>query len=135
MKNELGKTAVSWPAQSGQDFYWLLVGTDDTLKKRSSAVRGVIAALAAAEDFMKHQPNEAKTIVASQVGSNHMPELWETSRFDLSLSRPVVLIMESQLRWMNSGKGVQEFKMPDLLEFIYFDALNSVKPEKIKILH
>jgi hypothetical protein len=64
-----------------------------------------------------------------------MPELWETSRFDLSLSRPVVLIMESQLRWMNSGKGVQEFKMPDLLEFIYFDALNSVKPEKIKILH
>jgi ABC-type nitrate/sulfonate/bicarbonate transport system substrate-binding protein len=135
MENELGKNAISWPAQSGQDFYWVLVGTDDTLKKRSSVIRGVLAALASADDFIKAQRDEARKIVAAQVGSNHMPELWETNRFSLTLSRPVILAMESELRWMNSRPGVEKFKMPDLLDFIHFDALNSVRPEKIQMTH
>ncbi len=64
-----------------------------------------------------------------------MPELWDTHAFTLSLSRPFVVAMEAELRWMNSRQGVEKFKMPDLLDFIHFDALNSVKPEKIEMLH
>lgn len=135
MQEKLADNAVTWPAQSGQDYYWLLVGTEDTLRKRSAAIRRVLAALASAEDFIKNNGNEAKRIVASQLGSAHMPDLWETSSFELTLSRPVVLAMESELRWMNSMNGVREFKMPDFLDVIYFDALKSVRPEKIKMLH
>ena len=135
MKNDLKENAMSWPAQSGQDFYWLLVGTDDTLKKRSSAIRGLLSALASAEDFIENQQNEAKRVVASQVGSNHMPELWERGRFGLALSRPFVQAMEAELRWMNSKQPDQQYKMPDLLNFIHFDALESVRPEKVQMLH
>ncbi len=39
MQKKLGTNGVSWSAQGGQDFYWLLIGTDDTLRKRSSAIR------------------------------------------------------------------------------------------------
>ncbi len=134
MQNELGKNAVSWPAQSGQDFYWLLVGTAETLTKRSSAIRSVLAALASAEDFMENQADEAKRIVASQIGSSHMPEFWETSHFTLTLSRPFVLAMEAELRWMNSIQGVQGFKVPDFVDYIHFEALESVNPEKVKTL-
>jgi len=135
MRTELGANAISWSAQSGQDFYWLLIGTDNTLKKRSSEIRRVLAALALAEDFVKDQRDEAKRIVASQVGSNHMPELWQTSRFELSLGRPFVVAMEAEIRWMNYKQQIQQFKMPDLLDFISFDALNSVRPDKIQMLH
>ncbi len=135
MQTELGDNARSWSAQSGQDFYWILVGTDDTLRKRPSEMCGVLAALALAEGFVKNQRDEAKRIVASQVGSNHMPELWQTSRFELSLSRPFVTAMEAEIRWMNSKQQIQGFKMPDLLDFISFDALNSVNPDKIQMLH
>lgn len=135
MQKELGTNGVSWSAQGGQDFYWLLIGTDDTLRKRSSAIRAVLAALASADDFIKAQREEARKIVAAQVGSNHMPELWETHGFTLSLSRPFVVAMESELRWLNSKQGVEEFNMPDFLDFIHFDSLNSVRPEKIQMLH
>ncbi len=133
METELGENAISWPAQSGQDFYWLLVGTADTVKKRSSAIRGVLAALSSAEDLAREQRNEAKKIVASQIGSAHMPKLWEANRFALTLNRPLILAMEAQFRWIKSKEGIQGLKMPNFLDFIYFDALNSVRPDKIRI--
>jgi ABC-type nitrate/sulfonate/bicarbonate transport system substrate-binding protein len=135
MQEGLGQNAISWPAQSGQDFYWLLVGSENTVSKKSSAIRAVLAALASAEDLVKNEPNEAKRIVAKQVGSNHMPELWETSGFTLSLSRPVILAMEAELTWMNTKQGVHGLKVPDLVDYIHFEALESVNPEKVKTLH
>jgi ABC-type nitrate/sulfonate/bicarbonate transport system substrate-binding protein len=134
MLEGLGKNAVSWSAQSGQDYYWLLVGADGTVRKRTSAIRGVLAALALAEDFVKNRRDEAKRIVASRIGSNHMPELWETSEFTLTLSRPVILAMEAELAWMNAGQRIQKFKAPDLVNYIHFEALESVNPEKTKTL-
>jgi ABC-type nitrate/sulfonate/bicarbonate transport system substrate-binding protein len=135
METELGKNAISWPAQSGQDFFWTLVGTDDTLKKRSSAIRGVMTALCSAEDFANTQRNEAKKIVAAQIGASHLPELWETNSFSLGLSRPLILAMESQFRWIKSKEEVRVFKMPDFLNFISFDHLNAVRPERVQMLH
>jgi NitT/TauT family transport system substrate-binding protein len=135
MESELGKNGASWSAQCGQDFYWLLIGRDETIKKRPTEIRGLLAALASAEDFIRDHRDEAKKIVASQVGPKHMPELWETNGYTLSLSRPFLVAMEAEFRWMQTRQGVQEFKMPDLLDFIHFDALNSVRPEKIQMLH
>ncbi len=135
MQKELGKNAISWSAQSGQEVYWLLVATEDTLRKRSSAICAVLAALGSAEDFIKNQPNEAKRIMASQIGSNHMPELWETSGYTINLSRPVVLAMEAELEWMNSRLGVKPLKRPNFLDYIHFDALESVNSERVKTLH
>jgi ABC-type nitrate/sulfonate/bicarbonate transport system substrate-binding protein len=135
MVTELGNNAISWPAQSGQDFFWTLVGIDDALKKRSSAIRSVMAALCSAEDFANTQRNEAKKIVASQIGASHLPELWETNSFSLGLSRPLILAMESQFRWIKSKEGVRVFKMPDFLNFISFDYLNAVRPERVQMLH
>jgi NitT/TauT family transport system substrate-binding protein len=134
MQEGLGQNAMSWSAQSGQDFYWLLVGTKDIVKRRSSAIQGVIAALVSAEDVIKKQRNEARRIVASQIGPNHMPELWETSGFTLNLSRPVILAIEAELTWMNSSQGVQEFKVPNLMDYVHFETLESVNPEKVKTL-
>ncbi len=135
IQKELGKNALSWPVQSGQPFYGVLVGTDATLKKRPAATCGVLAALISAENFTKNNQDDAKRIVASRIGSNHMPELWEASGFRLTLSRPVILAMESELRWMNSSQRVETFKMPNLLDFIHFESLSSVSPEKIQMLH
>lgn len=132
MQERLGENAVSWAAQSGQDYYWVLVGTEDILKQKSSAINRLLTALASAENLVKKDRNEAKRIVASQIGSNHMPDLWETSDFTLDLSRPVILAMETEITWMNSVDGNQYFKTPDLLQYVHFRSLESINPEKNK---
>lgn len=135
MEQELGANAVAWTAQSGQDYYWLLVGRDETVRKRSRAICGVLAALAAADEFIRNHRDDAERIVASQLGSDHIPDIWEKPGLKIELSRPFVLAMEAEMRWMNSRNGAQTFRMPDLVDFIHFEALESVNPEKVKMLH
>ncbi|AFM26152.1 ABC transporter substrate-binding protein [Desulfomonile tiedjei] len=135
MENTLGDKMISWPAQSEQDYYWLLVGTNSTLERQSSEIKKILSALDAADDFLHNHRDEALRILVSKLGPHHIPEVWENSSFDLSLSRPFVLAMEAELRWMKSSQGVQEFEMPDLLDFIHFGVLQSVRPEKVQMLH
>lgn len=135
MENALGEKGVSWPAQSGQDYYWLLIATESTLNKRSSAIRKMLSALDASDDFLHNNRGETQRILASELGTRHTPEIWRDTDFDLTLSRPFLLAMEAELRWMKSSEGVHDFTMPDLLDFIHFDALQSVRPEKVQMLH
>ncbi len=135
MEKKLGANAVSWPAQSGQNYYWLLVARKETVTKRSHAIRCVLAALAEADEFVRNHRENAERIVASQLGSDHIPDVWEKTGLKMELSRPFVLAMEAEIRWMNSRHGAQTFRMPDLVDFIDFEALESLNPEKVKILH
>jgi ABC-type nitrate/sulfonate/bicarbonate transport system substrate-binding protein len=135
LETQLGTNAISWPPQTGRDFYWLLVGKDDTIKRRAADMRGVLAALASAEDFMKGHPDEARRIVVSELGSEVKPELWESVKCELSLSRPCLLAMEAQLKWLKARQNSQKFEMPNFLEYIHFDALKSVRPEAIRMPH
>ena len=127
-KEELGTNAVSWPAQSGHGYYWLLLGTTETIKKRSSAIRRVLAALASAEEFIKNHKDEAEQIMARHMGSSHTS--WKTHSFRLELTRSLVIEMENQIQWMDPQRLSN---MPNLLDYIHFDALESVNPGKVKI--
>jgi NitT/TauT family transport system substrate-binding protein len=135
IEGKLGINAISWSAQKGQVYYWLLVGRDDTLKRRSADMRGVLTALTSAEEFMKGNPDEARRIVVAETGSEVKPGLWESVKCELSLSRPCLLAMEAQLKWLKARQGSQKDKMPNLLEYMHFDALNSVRPEAVQMPH
>jgi ABC-type nitrate/sulfonate/bicarbonate transport system substrate-binding protein len=131
----LGNNGVSWLCQSGQDMYLLLVSTDEVIKRRTVAVRRFLGALASSEEFIKNNNDTAEQIVASQLGLNHVDSSWRKHRFGLGLDHPLMMTMEILIRWIKRKSGTQQSDIPDLMKFIYFDALNAVKPEKIKIPH
>ncbi|MEW6111374.1 MAG: ABC transporter substrate-binding protein [Thermodesulfobacteriota bacterium] len=133
-KDELGTNAVSWPAQSGEDEYWLLLSTDEIVKKRSPAIERFLSALAWAEEFIRNNETEAIQLMGQQLGSRHKSSLWRNHNFRLGLNRPLIVKMEDELRWMKSSPGSRAPDMPDVLDFIYVDGLSSVSPEKVKIL-
>lgn len=134
-KQELGRNAVSWEGQSGQDEYWLLLSTAGNIEKKSRAIRRFLAALASAEDFIKNNEIEAIGLTAKQLERPHLASFWRNNRFGLGLHRPLILKMEAELEWVKSGPGTGQSDIPDLNSFVYFDALNSVEPTKIKLLH
>ncbi|HTY23428.1 MAG TPA: NrtA/SsuA/CpmA family ABC transporter substrate-binding protein [Desulfomonilaceae bacterium] len=134
--NNLGTNALSWPAQSGQSYYWLLLGTENTIKRRSRAVQAFVSSMISAEEFVKNHQDEAKGIVARKSGSSHHIEIvWKEIQFAVGLDHPLILTMETELRWMFPDLQTKQSDIPDILNFIYFDALRSVQPERIKILH
>jgi len=133
-KKELGTNAVSWPGQSGQDEYWLLLGTQGTIEKRSDMIRRFLAALDSAEAFIKTDSNRAMGIVAKELEQRHLEWSWKDHRFVLGLHRPLVLKMEAELKWLGSAPGARQSNVPDVYELIYFDALRSVAKEKVRMI-
>lgn len=134
MANELGSNAVIFPAQSAQGYYWLLLGTEDRLKKRHRAVQNLMLSLISADEFLKKHRDEARKIVARKLGFNDLPG-WESTDFDVSIDRSLTLAMEAQIRWMDPSLVKRPSETPNLLKFIYFDALKSAQPQRIKMTH
>ncbi len=132
--NELGANAFNESAQSGQSYYFVLLGTEDLVKKRPHAVQGFVSSLISAEEFLKNHRNEAKMIVAEKLGLKNLSSLWAKTSFEVCLDHPLILTMEAQMRWINPCINADPSEMPNLLKFIYFDALRSVRPERIKML-
>ena len=135
ISGELGAKLVSWPMQSVQHYYWFLLGTSEGIRKRPHAIRNFVASLVSAENFMKKQMDESKRIVARKLGPNHIDSLWSELRFVVGLDDSMGLMMKSEMRWMNPDRHAKDSAAPDILPFIYFDALNSVQPERIKMVH
>ena len=77
-KKQLGTNEISWPGQSGQDEYWLLLSAARVIQKRSRAIRSFLVALTSAEDFVASHDTEARRIVAKQLGDGHMDALEES---------------------------------------------------------
>jgi ABC-type nitrate/sulfonate/bicarbonate transport system substrate-binding protein len=134
-KQEMGTNAVSWAGQSGQDEYWLLLSTVGIIEKKSRAIRRFLTALASAEDLIKSNEIEAIGIMEKQLENRNLVALWRNHRFGLGLHRPLIMKMEAELEWVKSGPVARQSDIPDLHDFVYFDALNSLEPTKIKMLH
>lgn len=133
-KRQLGANAVSWPGQSGQDEYWLLLASNETIEKRPEAVRSFLRALNAAEAFIGESRDRAIRIVSGQLQDQHLPTSWKNHKFLLGLHRPLVLKMEAELIWLSSAPGADRIPKLDLYKMMYFDALRSVAKDKIAIL-
>jgi NitT/TauT family transport system substrate-binding protein len=135
VSKDLGANVVSWSAKSEQNYYWLLLGTADRIAKMPRTIHDFVSSLVSAEEFIKNHRNEAKSIVARKLGSRHRESAWEEPQFAVGLDHPLILTMEAEMRWTDPALEAKQSDIPDLLSFIYFDALNSVKPESIRILH
>ncbi len=63
MKQALGDNAVSWPGQSGQPYYFVLLASEGFVNERPLAVERFVKALVQAEEFLNRNNEEAKEIV------------------------------------------------------------------------
>lgn len=133
-KNELGTNGTVQSAQSGYGHFWILVSTVEKIQSKSSAIHRFVHALALAEEFIKDDKGKAEQIVAAQLGSNYTS--WEDHDFRLDLDRFLVISMENQLKWKLGNPKTPSGKiLPNFLDYIYFDALQKVNPEKVRMMY
>ena len=135
VKNELGSNAMVWDGFGGQEYYWLLLAKNETIKRRPLAVQRLLRALISAENFILMKTSDAQSIVAQHSGSQGIQSLPNDHVFSSNLDRPLIVAMEAQARWVKSKSPGGQSDFPDFLDFIYFDALEAVKPEGVRIIH
>ncbi len=67
MVKQLGAKGARWPAQSGQEYYMVLLARDGFLKKQSKTMESFLAALLEAEGFIARYPGPGAGHLAPEV--------------------------------------------------------------------
>ncbi|TSA54154.1 MAG: hypothetical protein D4R38_02765 [Dehalococcoidia bacterium] len=136
LRERLGDSVVTWPAQSGQDFYWLVISRDDVLKTRPALGEKFFRAMVKAEAFAAEHPEEAQAIVAQRlnISDAYIKYTWTRSKFEVSLPRALVIVMEDEARWMIKNGLTTATKVPNYINYIYFDGIQAAKPGAVTII-
>ncbi|MBW7997150.1 MAG: transporter substrate-binding domain-containing protein [Candidatus Glassbacteria bacterium] len=89
-----------------------------------------------ATDFLNNNKEESQKIIANRL--NLIKEVvalhWDDFTFNLSLDQTFFINIESEARWAIRNELTDKTKVPNYLEYIYIDALESVKPEAVTII-
>jgi len=135
IKERLGADAVSWPGQSRQAYYLLLMTRDSFVSKRPGTSERLLRALIEAEDYAATHVREAQDIVAKRLehDSPAIQALWPRCDFRVRLDQDLLLLMEEEARWVLRHKRLQK-EMPNYLDVVHRDALRRIKPEAVSII-
>jgi NitT/TauT family transport system substrate-binding protein len=132
----LGDNAITWSAQGYQDTYTLLYSTDEFIKNHPQIVERYIKSLLQAEQYTEDNNTEIKDFTAKvfHYDSDYINTSWPRITFKLSLDQELILILENVTRWAIENRMTIKTKSPNYLDYIYFDALNALKPEAVNII-
>lgn len=137
IKKKLGDMAVSWSGQSGRRQYFLLVARKQLVDSRPEMMRRLLLALQQAETFVANNPKQTQDFLTKllQYEQPYLAATWSNHHFGLSLDQDLLLSMEDDARWAIKNKLTGQTTIPNYLNFIYFDALEKIKPEAVTIVH
>jgi NitT/TauT family transport system substrate-binding protein len=113
-----------------------VVATQEFIRKNPETVRKMLRALVKAEEMARKNPEEAQKLVAQFTGiaPDIVAETWGIGSFELTLNQLLILVLEDEAQWAIENDFTLARKMPNYLDYIYFDGLKSIKPEVVRIL-
>ena len=137
IEGRLKSNAVSWSAQTGLDYYNLLLSRTEWIETHRSAIERFLRAVVQAEQFVKTNDEEARRIIALELGydAQYLDSVWKKHNFVVTLPQTLLFSMENGARWRIENRLTDKTNVPNYLEFIYFDGLEAVKPEAVTIIH
>lgn len=135
-KKRLGTNSIIIPGQNGEEFFFVLISTQERIKKYSSASRKLVEALSKAEIFIKKQDAIAKEIIGSRFGYeiDYLDSIWQKHDFKVELSQELLISMDHQARWRIEKGLTNKTKIPNYLSMIYLDAMETVKADAVTFI-
>jgi len=136
VKSRLGAKAISWPGQSGQDFYFILLTKENFTEENPQVIERFLRALIRAEEFLKGNEAETKKLFETKFNyeSSYIDYCWQRHDFTVVLPQALIIAMEDQARWRIDNKLTEATETPNYLDYIYLDALEAVSPEAVGII-
>ncbi len=134
LRDKLGDNALVLGDPGLYTLMWNLVAAPDYIKNNPERVRKLLRAIVRANRFITDSPGKARVASRQYIGteSPFLEKEWGNYRFLAVLDQSLILNMEDQARWMIKREGMRH-RMPNFLDFIYTEGLNTVKPDAVRI--
>ena len=136
IQKKLGDRVVTFYGGDLYTQFYVVVAREEYIRKNPINVFKLLKALVKAEEFISRNPAEAQRIVAaaSRTDIPLVEATWAANNFRLALDQSLILALEDESRWAIKNGLTKATKVPNYLDFIYFDGLKSVTPEAVRIL-
>ena len=132
----LGDKASVWDVQSGQPIYCAVVTTDGLASKNPDVLKRFLNSIAQAEEYLVRNPVRAGAIVQKRLAydDRYIETIWPEHQFSIRLDQSLILAMEDQARWMINNNLTTEKQVPNFLDYIFEDSLETLKPAAVNII-
>jgi ABC-type nitrate/sulfonate/bicarbonate transport system substrate-binding protein len=136
IRDRLGRDAVIWPGQSGQQGYWNVLCRQDWATRHLELISRLLKAIDRAVTYDTNHPGEAKAIAQkrSQADQTYINTTWANTQFSLSLDQSLITAMEDGGRWMIRNNLTSEKTLPDFQDYIDTNGMEAVKPRAVNII-
>ncbi|MBN1168007.1 MAG: ABC transporter substrate-binding protein [Methanospirillaceae archaeon] len=125
-----------WPAQKGQVFFWLTYTTKETIQTRPELLGRFFSALKDTEQYLILHPDEARNCLQNTLTltPGYTDEIWNSTRFALSLDQNLLIAMEDEARWIQRENRSASKPIPLFLDTIDTGILDFVSPKSVRII-
>jgi NitT/TauT family transport system substrate-binding protein len=110
--------------------------TSAFIHKNSGSVIKILRALINAETFVKDYPEETRRLVSDylEIDKVILESIWSSLFFKVTLDQSLLVSLEDETRWARENRLIVNRKTPQYLDYIYFNGLQSVKPDAVNII-
>jgi len=137
IKAELGDNWVSWPVQDNQNVFWIIACNDSYIGRHPKTLKRFLQAVRKAELFYINDPPRSIDIIIKkgELSKEYFNRMLPGIEYKLSLEKTLLIAMEDEARWHIEKQYTDIKEVPNYLDKIYFDALESVSPGAVGIIH
>ncbi|MES2354049.1 MAG: ABC transporter substrate-binding protein [Pseudomonadota bacterium] len=137
VESELGDQVVTIYDKDIFVYRFMLVGTQDYIAKHPAEIRQVLAAFAEGTRFIHEQPEQAQAIIGKHIGLDTalLSKSFDPNDFYLTLDQTLLLALGDQTRWAMKQNIIPKGDVPNYLNYIRQEPLESVLPSAVKIIH
>jgi NitT/TauT family transport system substrate-binding protein len=136
LQRKLGNNGVVFYDKDIYSDLTCLSTSPEFARQHPETLKKVLRALIRAKNFVKQNPDESKILAAACAKTDiaMVNEIWDDFDFRIALEQSLIVGLEDQTRWAIRSRLTDKTDIPNYYDFIYADALKSVKPEAVSIM-
>jgi ABC-type nitrate/sulfonate/bicarbonate transport system substrate-binding protein len=136
IQKKIGENGITFKNKNIYTKTFNIVSSKKYINNNPEKVKKVLRALCKAERFYKKKPEESLRIAASlnKIDIAEIRGILDMATVELSLNQSLLLALEDESRWAIKKRLTSATNVPNYLDYIYLDGLQSVKPAAIEIL-
>jgi sulfonate transport system substrate-binding protein len=136
IKKDLNYNIVDLSEKKMPQMFLILIAKNEMIQQKHAEIAAFIKSLKEAEDYLNKNKEESKIIVKEKmnVSENYINYAWNNMIISLNLSQNVIFTMENEAKWRINNNMTKNKIFPNYVRYIYFDALEKIKPDSITII-
>ena len=135
-KDLLGDKAIKLPSADVYKATFNFLTMKNFATEHPEVLEKFLRAINKATDFVNSNTEKSQEIMAKRLNfkKEEVALHWVDFTFELSLGQSLLINIEDEARWAIRNNLTDAKEIPNYLDYIYMDALESVKPEAVTII-